>query len=119
MKLDNGMVCTLRNGNVLTVVYGFMFDGFPYNVLTDGKKNPSIFVEDYQDDLTMRRDCELLGTEHDKAVHGDEYDIMTVEMNGKVIWDRQSSSGDKLFVCPKPDRPTEEKLEGWFPELKN
>lgn len=88
MKLENGMVVTLRDGNILTVVYDYIHDGFPYNVLSDGKSTPSIFVEDYTDDLTMRNDCELLGTKDDRLLHGDDYDIVKIEQNGKTIWER-------------------------------
>ena len=89
MKLSNGMVVTIRTGDVFTVVYDYDFDGIPFNVLWDGKKDPSIFVEDYMDDLTMRDDCELLGTEWDRRLHPkNEYDIIKIEQDGKVIWER-------------------------------
>ena len=116
MKLENGTICTLRNGDILTVVYNFMHEGFPYNVLWDGKSTPSIFVEDYLDDLTMRKDCELLGTASDKLLHGDDsLDIMQIEMDGKIVWDREGN----LFISSKPIRPTDDELEAWFPELKS
>ena len=89
MKLENGMIVTLRDGGVFTVVFDYIHEGFPYNVLFDGTNTPSIFVEDYADDLTMRSDCELLGTEDDRLFHGHDYDIMKVEKNGKTIWERK------------------------------
>lgn len=72
-----------------TVVFDYIYDGFPYNVLSDGKSTPSIFVEDYTDDLTMRSDCELLGTKDERLLHGDDYDIVKIEQNSKTIWERE------------------------------
>lgn len=89
MKLSNGMTVTLRNGSVFTVVFDYSFEGDLYNVLWDGKNNPSIFVEDFTDDLTLRENCELLGTERDQLLHPkEEYDIVKIGLDGKTVWER-------------------------------
>ena len=87
--LITGMKVTLRDGSVFTVICNYTYKGSPYNVLVDGKKEPGLFVEDYLDDLTMDPTNEILGLEYDRLLKdSSEYDIIKVEENGKVLWER-------------------------------
>ena len=86
--LKSGMTVTLRDGSTYTVQLSHIYEGDRYNVLMDQSGTPALFVEDFNEDLTMDPDNEILGTEADKRLHpAKDYDIVKVEADG-VVWER-------------------------------
>ena len=53
------------------------------------KTTPAFLSKILLMNLTLRENCELLGTERDQLLHPkEEYDIVKIGLDGKTVWER-------------------------------